>query len=199
VNKGKWRRSQGGGKAGDREKDSGPEKLRLWRVGKAKAEGSSSGGAVIGKIGRMKTEGRQSKIVTEGKLGEKRVTFRVESDKSGEDGQERKTEILAEVRKEIKKELKEIEERFNKRLEELSEKVRVENEYIESIRKRDSDWEKRWEEIKERLKEVEDELVEKLVTRLEKRRGEAEERVSEENAGRRSRSERKSGQSREVG
>jgi len=57
--------------------------------------------------------------VTEGKVGEKRVTFRVESEKSGKDGQERKTEILAEVSKVIKKELKEIEERLNKRLEEL--------------------------------------------------------------------------------
>jgi len=164
---------------------------------KGESAGSSSGGAAIGKVGRLKTERRQSRLVTKGRVGEKRVTFRVKSDKSGEDGQERKTEILAEVSKVIKKELIEIEERLNKRLEELSEKVRVENEYIESVRKRDSDWEKRWEEIKKRLKEVEDELLEKVVTRLEERRGEAEESLSEKSAGRKSRCERESGPSRE--
>jgi len=60
----------------------------------------------------LKAIGRQSKIVTEGKMGEKRVTFRVESDKSGEEGQEWKAEIWAEVREEIKREIKIIEGRF---------------------------------------------------------------------------------------
>jgi len=124
------------------------------------------------------------------------VTFRIESDKNGEDGQEKKMEMLAEVRKEIKKELKEIEDRWDKRLEELSKKVRVGMKYMKSIKKRDVDWEKRWKEIKKRQKEVEDELVEKVMTRLEERRRIEEGSLSEESTERRSRGERESGQSR---
>jgi len=71
------------------------------------------------------------------------VTFRVESDRSGEEGQEWKKEIWVEVKKEIKREIKIIEERFEKRLEELKEKVRLSNESIKSIKKRDVVWEKR--------------------------------------------------------
>jgi len=46
---------------------------------------SPSGGTATGKAGRPKAAGRQTKIVTEGKMGEKRVTFRIEGEKSREE------------------------------------------------------------------------------------------------------------------
>jgi len=66
------------------------------------------------------------------------------------------------VRKEIKREIKGLEDRMEKRLDELSEKVRLESE---QIRKRERDWETRWEDFKVRVKEVEDGLMEKLEAR----------------------------------
>jgi len=65
--------------------------------------------------------------VAEDKVGEKRVTFKLESRKRGEEGKETvKEEITVEVRKEIRKELKEIETRLDKRLEKLNEIGKIE-------------------------------------------------------------------------
>jgi len=106
---------------------------------KGDSAGSPCGGTGIGKVGRSRTEERQSRLVTEGRMGEKRVTFRIEGDKEGEEVQERKAEMMTEVRKEIQKELKDLEHRWDKRLEVLSKEVSVGMENIENIKKRDGE------------------------------------------------------------
>jgi len=137
--------------------------------------------------------------MTEGKGGEKRVTFRLDSEKSSEENQERKAEILTEVSKIIKEEVKELEDRLNKKLEVIGEKVRVDKEHIENLRKRDNEWEKKWEETRKRLKEIEGEILEKVVNWVDERRRETEESIStsEENTRRGVRGEREAGPSRE--
>jgi len=119
-------------------------------------------------------------------MGEKRVTFKIEGEKSGEEEQDWKTEIWAEIREEIKRGLKEIEERFKKRLEEMKEKVRTGSEQIERIKNRDKEWERRWKELEERDRKLEDELVEKVMTRWEEKARDVEDNRSEESVEKRS-------------
>jgi len=169
--------------------------LRTWKwevmSGKrGENAGSPSGGTGAGKVGRPKAVGKQSKIVTEGKMGEKRVTFRMEGEKSEEEEQVWKTEIWEEVKEEIKKGLKEIEERFEKRLEEVKGKVRAVSEQIEKVKNRDKVWEKRWEDLEERERKLEDTLVEKVMARWDEREREIEDSRSEESGEKRSGSER---------
>jgi len=77
-----------------------------------KGEGAGNAGSAIGvgKVGKLKQEGRQNRLVTEKKTGGKRVTFRLERDKNGE---ERSAE-LKESRKELRKKLKKLKEKWDK-------------------------------------------------------------------------------------
>jgi len=64
-----------------------------------KWESAGSAGSVArdGKVGKLIQEGRQSKLITEEKAGRKRVSFRIEGSKKGEERlEELKTELKIE-------------------------------------------------------------------------------------------------------
>jgi len=118
----------------------------------------SGGGAPAGKVGKFKSEGRQSKLVAEDNVREKRVTFKLEGGKRGEDRQET---LKEEIMKEVKKELQEVKVNLENKIEELERLLREEQGKREVI------WDKKWDEMKERMEEFKREMIEKMERRLE--------------------------------
>jgi len=165
---------------------------------KEESAGSPSGGTSVGKVGRPKTVGKQVKSVTEGKIGERKVTFRLEGEKRGEDEQFWKTRIGEEVREEIKKGLMDMEERSEKSLEEVKEKMKAVSEQIEKLKNRDKEWEQRWEELEERERKLEDKLVEKVMVRWEEGERDIEEGRNEESEEKGSGSEKERERHRDI-
>jgi len=96
--------------------------LEVMSSKRGESAGSACGGAKEIKVGKMKQEGRQSKLVTEDKVGGKRVSFRLDKDKEGEEKLEK---IRMELKTELRKRFKELEDRVEKEKGEIRGEVRA--------------------------------------------------------------------------